>query len=81
MANMPTFDCTRFKMAQAKPTLTTDPGPQYSQCKDEAVKLLDKAAIEWSKGDPTDPSAEEVLKSVLAVFIKERFLRPPNGAG
>lgn len=67
-------------MAQARPTLTTDPGPRFTQCKEEAMKLLDKAAIEWSKGDPSNPTTEDVLKGVLAVFIKERFLRPPNGA-
>jgi len=66
-------------MAQARPTLTSDPGPRYRQCKEDAMKLLDKAAIEWSKGDPSDPVVEEILKGVLAIFIKERFLRPPNG--
>lgn len=68
-------------MAQARPTLTTDPGPRYTQCKEEAIKLLDKAAIEWSKGDPSDPRVEVILKDVLAIFIQERFLRPPNGVG
>lgn len=68
-------------MAQARPTLTTDPGPRYTQCKEEAIKLLDKAAIDWSKGDPSDPRVELILKEVLAIFIKERFLRPPNGVG
>ena len=67
-------------MAHAKPTLTTDPGPRYTQCKEDAVKLLDRATIEWSRGDPSNPSVEEVLKSVLELFIKERFLKPPNGA-
>lgn len=67
-------------MAQARPVLTTDPGPRYTQCKEDAVGLLKKAANDWSKGDPSDPTAEEVLKNVLGLFIKERFLRPPNGA-
>lgn len=68
-------------MAQARPTLTTDPGPRYGQCKEDAMKVLDKAAIEWSKGDPSVPEVEAILKDVLAIFIKERFLRPPNGVG
>ena len=67
-------------MAQSRPVLTTDPGPQFTQCMDEARKLLDRAAIEWSKGDPSDPGADDVLRSLLAPFIRERFLRPPNGA-
>ena len=68
-------------MAQVKPTLTSDPGPRYQQCKDDALRLLDRAAVAWSHGDPSDPAPEEVLGGILAPFMKERFLRPPNGAG
>lgn len=68
------------EMAQARPLLTTDPGPRFEQCKTDAKKLLDKAATEWSKGDPSNPATEEILLGVLAIFIKERFMRPPHGA-
>jgi hypothetical protein len=67
-------------MAQARPILTTDPGPRFTQCKEDAVKLLDKAANEWSKGDPSNPKTEDVLKTVLEVFVNQHFLRPPKGA-
>lgn len=67
-------------MAQAKPILTSDPGPRFTQCKEDSIKLLNKAANEWSKGDPLNPPAGEVLKGILEIFIKERFLKPPGGA-
>ena len=67
-------------MAQARPRLTSDPGQRFQQCKEDAAKLLDRAAIEWSKGDPSKPAVEDVLKGVLAVFINEHFLKPPGGA-
>lgn len=67
-------------MAQAKPILTTDPGPRFSQCKEDSIKLLNKAADEWAKGDPLNPQTEEVLGALLDIFIKERFLKPPGGA-
>ena len=68
-------------MAQVKPILTTHPGPRFEQCKHDALKLLDRAAVEWSHGDPSDPDPKQILAKIIALFVKERFLRPPHGAG
>ena len=53
-------------MAQCKPVLTTDPGPRYRQWKEEALRLLDRAAVAWAEGDPSDPDPGAVLAAVLA---------------
>jgi hypothetical protein len=68
-------------MAQFRPILTTDPGPRFDACLDGANKLLRRAADEWAKGNPENPSTKEVLNEVLDIFAKERFLKRPYGTG
>jgi hypothetical protein len=64
-----------------RPRLTSDSDSRYSQCMDEALRVLDRASVGWSHGDPSDPDRAVVLASILAPFVRERFLRPPNGTG
>jgi hypothetical protein len=64
-------------MAQIKPRLTTDAGPRYEQCQEDALRLLRKSADEWSKGDPESPSPEDILRSILKLFEEQKFLRRP----
>jgi hypothetical protein len=68
-------------MAQVRPLLTTDPGPRFDTCKREAVKLLGKAAVEWSHGDPSAPDPGAVLEQIIDIFAREQFLRRPYGSG
>ena len=68
-------------MAQYRPVLTTDPGPRFDACMDEANKLLRSAADDWAKGNPEDPPTDSVLARVLDVFAKEKFLKRPYGKG
>ena len=68
-------------MAQYRPVLTTDPGPQFESCRADALRLLTKAADEWAKGDPSDPDPEKVLDEILRIFLAKKFLRIPFGAG
>lgn len=63
-------------MAQVRPVLSTDPAPRYERCVDEALVVLRKAADEWALGSPEQPPAPEVLKQILGIFVKEKFLRP-----
>jgi hypothetical protein len=67
-------------MVQARPRLKSDLWPRFQQCKEGAARLLDRAAIQWCKGDPSNPTVEDVLKDVLTVFINEHFLKPPGGS-
>jgi len=64
-------------MAQVRPILTTDPGPRYECCVDEALIVLRKAADEWAFGNPEQPLTPEVLNQILRIFEKEKFLRRP----
>jgi hypothetical protein len=68
-------------MAQARGRYTTDPGPRFDRCKEEATRLLAGAADAWAAGDPADPDPAEVLEKLLDVFARERFLRRPYGSG
>ena len=65
-------------MAQAKPTLSSDPGPRFQACRDAALELLRKAADEWAEGHPEEPPTERVLTNILRIFEKEKFLRRPS---
>jgi hypothetical protein len=68
-------------MAQFRPVLTTDPGPRFDACLYEADRLLRKAADEWAKGNPENPSTKDVLNQVLNIFAEEKFLKRPYGKG
>jgi hypothetical protein len=68
-------------MAQVRPRLTSDPGPRFRQCKDAALRLLDRAAVGWSKGDPSNPDPKTILEQIIDVFAREQFLRRPAGCG
>jgi hypothetical protein len=69
------------EMAQYRPVFSTDPGPRYERALEAAHGILKKAADDWSEGNPEDPPTEEVLRKLLDVFIKAKFLRLPFGAG
>ncbi len=71
----------KCSMAQARPVYWNDPGPLFDTCKDQARRLLDRAAIEWSKGDPSQPNPSKVLDEILGLFAEQKFLRRPYGAG
>ena len=62
-------------MAQAQSILTSDPGPRFERCVDEAHEILRKAADEWALGHPEQPPTKEVLERIIRVFEHERFLR------
>lgn len=64
-------------MAQYRPIISTDPGPRYERCVDEALNILRKAADEWALGSPEQPPTPEILTQILHVFEKEKFLRRP----
>ncbi len=64
-------------MAQYRGKLTTDPGPRFEQSIRDALEILRKSADSWAKGDPEDPPTEEVLRQVLRVFERQRFLQRP----
>ena len=64
-------------MAQARPTLSSDPGPRYKRCVDEALVVLRKAADEWALGNPEEPPTADVLKQILRIFEEQKFLRRP----
>jgi hypothetical protein len=68
-------------MAQTRPRLTSDPGPRFDQCKDAALRLLGRAAVSWSQGDPSDPDPKAVLEKIIDIFAQEQFLRRPYGCG
>jgi hypothetical protein len=64
-------------MAQVRPTLTTDPGPRFEECRRSAARLLRKATDEWVKGDPENPAPERILEDILKIFEHEKFLHRP----
>jgi hypothetical protein len=64
-------------MAQAKPRLTSDPGPRFERCQAEALQILKRAADEWAEGHPEQPATEDILRDILRVFEREKFLRRP----
>jgi hypothetical protein len=64
-------------MAQAKPRLTSDPGPRFEAAEAEALNLLRHAADEWAQGHPEEPPTAEVLTNILRIFEREHFLRRP----
>jgi len=68
-------------MAQYRPVYASDPGPRYERATQSAYEILKRAADEWAKGDPEDPPTEAVLREILDVFVEEKFLRRPFGAG
>jgi hypothetical protein len=68
-------------MAQARAVYWNDPGPLFDACKEDARRLLCRAANEWAGGDPSRPDPEKVLEQILDMFATRRFLRRPYGAG
>lgn len=68
-------------MAQVRATLTSDSGPRFDNCKREAIHLLEMASIEWSHGDPSNPSPNAVREQIMDLFAKDQFLRRPYAAG
>jgi hypothetical protein len=52
----------------------------YERCVQEAHRQLIEAADEWAAGNPEDPPTQEVLRSILDLFAKHGFLKPPFGA-
>jgi hypothetical protein len=64
-------------MAQCRSRLTTDPGPRFEQCVEDALALLHKAADTWAKGHPETPPTSEVLQDMLRLFEKAGFLKKP----
>jgi hypothetical protein len=64
-------------MAQAKPRLSSDAGPQFEEATREALDALRRAADEWAEGDPEQPPTREVLGRVLQPFLDRKFLRRP----
>jgi hypothetical protein len=68
-------------MAQARGRYTSDPGPRFDRCKDDALRLLTRAADLWAEGDPSDPEPSTVLGQLLDLFAREHFLRRPYGSG
>jgi hypothetical protein len=63
-------------MAQQVNGLTSsDPGPRFEQCVDDALAILREAADEWALGHPERPPAREVLERILRTFEHEHFLR------
>ena len=68
-------------MAQARGRYTSDPGPRFDRCKEDAMRLLARAAGEWAEGDPSHPDPADVLERLLDVFANQRFLRRPYGSG
>ena len=68
-------------MAQYRPVYTTDPGPSYDRCLDDALRRLRKAADEWATGHPEQPPTKVVLDEILEIFAREKFLKRPYGAG
>jgi hypothetical protein len=65
-------------MAQAKPILSSDPGPRFQAATAAALDVLQRAADEWAEGHPEQPPTAEVLKQILRIFEKEHFLRRPS---
>jgi hypothetical protein len=64
-------------MAQARPRLSSDPGPRFEECQREAHGLLQKAADGWAQGNPEQPTTQEVLGAILRVFERGKSLRRP----
>jgi hypothetical protein len=64
-------------MAQVKPVLSSDPGPQFDEAQREALEILQRAADEWAQGNPEEPSTRSVLDRVLKPFLDRKFLRRP----
>ena len=64
-------------MAQAKPRLSTDPGPQFEEATREALETLRHTADQWAEGDPEEPATRDVLARVLQPFFDRKFLRRP----
>jgi hypothetical protein len=62
-------------MAQSKPTLFSDAGPQFEEACREALAALQDAADEWSEGDPETPARDEVLEFILAPFLERGIMR------
>ena len=47
---------------------------------EEALKVLAKAADEWSKGNPEEPPTRDVLNEIVDVFCEHRLVKLPFGA-
>ena len=62
-------------MAQFQALYSSDPGPRFDRCRDQAHELLRKAADQWALGHPEEPPTHEVLEQILQVFEHEHFLR------
>lgn len=66
-------------MAQVKPRLSSDPGPQFEDATREALDELRRAADQWAGGDPEQPASTDVLTRVLKPYFDRKFLRRPYG--
>ena len=62
-------------MAQSLPLYSTDPGPRFQRCVEQAHAILRKAADEWALGHPEQPPTKQVLEEVLRIFEHEHFLK------
>jgi hypothetical protein len=70
-----------MSMAQARGLYTDDSGPRYERAFDKALALLRDSADQWAEGNPEVPPTEATLRRLLDIFVKEKFLRIPFGAG
>jgi hypothetical protein len=61
-------------MAQVRALYSSDPGPRFQQCVDEAQAVLRAAADRWALGQPEDPPTTEVLEAILFIFEHQHFL-------
>jgi len=53
--------------------LTSDPGPRFERCIEEAQAVLRKAADEWALGHPEQPPTKEILEQIIRIFEREKF--------
>ncbi len=60
---------------QYQPLLSSDPGPRFDRCREDALNILRKASDEWALGHPEQPPTEEILEKIIRIFEKEKFLR------
>jgi hypothetical protein len=62
-------------MAQVRALYSSDPGPRFQLCCDQAHELLRNAADQWALGHPEQPPTREVLEQILRIFEHQHFLR------
>jgi hypothetical protein len=68
-------------MAQTLGRHWNEEGSRFDTCKQDAARILAKAANEWSEGDPLEPDPTEIVEKMLAIFVDANFLHPPYGRG